>query len=73
MPKTCGNCTYLVDLPPPRMSKHKTPRVLEIYNGPARCDAPQPIFPMVQADHSVSRRSAWADTDATNCALWTQK
>ena len=66
--KTCGNCKHLGCLPPPRMSKHNPPRVLEVYGGPGKCLYPVTTVPMVE-----SRRSAWISDDATKCPCWEPK
>ena len=67
--KTCGNCKH-GDIPPPKMSKHKVPRVLENY--PGRCGLPLPPLPMVSAGESY-RVGIWAKYDATRCPCWEPK
>lgn len=66
--KTCGNCKH-ADIPPPRMSKHKVPRVLMNYPGRCRC---QSVLPMVSKGETY-RVAAWADMDATKCPCWEPK
>lgn len=58
--KTCGNCKHAV-IPPPRMSKHKAPRLLEEY--PGSCAYPAVKLPMVSSA-SDYRPAIWAKSDA---------
>lgn len=70
--KTCGNCKHLGCLPPPRMSKHSPPRVLEVYDGPGKCLYPAAPVPMVEHNTGY-RMSAWTSRDATKCPCWEPK
>lgn len=72
MAKTCGNCKH-ADIPAPRMSKHRTPRIVERFFG--RCEFPEPMQPMCLVFPSVanSRKSIWASADATKCPCWEPK
>ena len=60
---TCGGCKHS-KIPPPKMSRHKPPRVLQEY--PGECVYPAAPVPMV-AVHPDYRRSVRADLDATKC------
>jgi hypothetical protein len=69
--KTCGNCKH-GDIPPPKMSKHKVPRVLEVFDGPGKCLYSVVPVPMVERNTGY-RISAWANNDATKCLCWEPK
>lgn len=60
--KTCGACRHS-KIPAPKMSRHKPPRVLQVF--PGRCVYPVAPVPMVAA--AGCRKSVWADYDATAC------
>jgi len=68
--KTCGNCKH-GDIPPPKMSKHKVPRVLELLSG--QCVYPAPLQPMSLMYLTTSRHRIDASDDATKCPCWEPK
>jgi hypothetical protein len=67
--KTCGNCKH-ADIQPPRMSKHKTPQVLERFAG--ACAYLKPVLPMVSRGEGF-RTAVWTTRDATECPCWEPK
>ena len=67
--KTCGNCKH-ADIPPPKMSKHKLPRVLKQHYG--KCVYPVVKLPMV-ATADDYRTAIWGAYDATKCPCWEPK
>lgn len=64
--KTCGKHA---NIPPPLMSKHKTPRVLA--RSPGQCKAVA-VFPMCSFGES-HRVIVQATDDATKCPCWEAK
>lgn len=67
--KTCGNCRH-ADIAPPRMSKHRVPRVLQERYG--KCVYPTVKLPMV-SNFGDYRSVIWAQSDATRCPCWEAK
>lgn len=67
MTQTCGGCKHS-KIPPPKMSKHKVPRVLNLYPGDCVYPAhPRPMVAFGRPDGPNMRASVWPDKDATKC------
>lgn len=60
--KTCGDCKHS-NIPAPKMSRHKVPKVIEQY--PGYCVCPTAPVPMVES--GGYRRSVWAYFNASEC------